>query len=306
MSDRLFDYEYWGNTTFDGKTNMALEEFMLMRAAQTKKAMVRFFSFPKDMIVLGYAQAPDALKTNSIDVVRRATGGSHVQTGKNIIAYTFTAPRDGTFTHFEDMRKYYAEHVANAFRTLGIDNVEPDNKASSVNINGKVAAAHAIIWGVNSGLLHGLIVIDPYDMEKLAQRIYLGTRVINGEIYSDYDAIKNIPSISNILPQLAKNSSERTEAIKKILSEVILKEVTKGKHENKVVDDKIIQASQPLLEKRYGKQIWTSMHNPTFTKEEIEEIPGEELDGSLKKDLGYCMYLQVPDRDFKRMAAPNE
>ena len=302
MPDRLFDYEYWDNTTFNGKVNMALEEYMLRRAAETKKAMVRFYSFTNDTVVLGYAQATDALKSNEVDVVRRATGGSHVQTGKNIIAYSFAVPRDGSFNNFEDMRRYYAEHVANAFSSLGIDNVEPDNKASSVNVDGKVAAAHAIIWGVNSALIHGLIVINPYDMEKLAQRIYLGTRVIGGKVYSDYDAIRNIPAIEEILPELAKNSSERTEAIKKILAEVILREVTKGKHENKAIDDKIINASWPLLERRYGKQLWTSTHNPVFTKVEIEEIPGEELDGKLKEKLGYCMYIQVPDKDFKRMA----
>ena len=298
----MFDYEHWGNTTFNGKINMALEEYMLWRAAETKKAMIRFYSFSNDTVVLGYAQATDALKSNDVDVVRRATGGSHVQTGKNIIAYSFAVPRDGSFTHFEDMRKYYAEHVANAFSSLGIDNAEPDNEASSVNINGKVVAAHAVIWGVNSALLHGLIVIDPYDMERLAQRIYLGTRVIGGKVYSDYDAIRNIPTIAKILPGLAKNSNERTEAIKKILSNVILREVTKGEHENKVIDDKIINASWPLMERRYGKQLWTNTHNPVFTKVEIEEVPGEELDGKLKEKLGYCMYIQVPDKDFKRMA----
>jgi len=302
----MFDYEYLGNTTFNGKINMALEEYMLWRATEIKKAMIRFYSFSNDTVVLGYAQATDALKASDIDVVRRATGGSHVQTGENIIAYSFAVPRDGSFTHFEDMRKYYAEHVANAFSSLGIDNVEPDNEASSVNIDGKVAAAHAIIWGVNSALIHGLIVINPYDMERLAQRIYLGTRVIGGKVYSDYDAIRNIPTIAEILPDLAKNSNERTDAIKKILSNVILREVTKGKHENKVIDDKIINASWPLMERRYGKQLWTNTHNPVFTKVEIEEVPGEELDGKLKEKLGYCMYIQVKDKDFKKMAEPLE
>lgn len=300
----MFEYEYWGNETFAGKINMALEEYMLWRASQTKKATVRFYSFPEDTVVLGYAQATDALKSTDVAVVRRATGGSHVQTGKNIIAYSFAVPRDGSFSNFEDMRKYYAEHVANAFASIGIENAEADNVASSVNVNGKVVAAHAIIWGVNSALLHGLIVIDPYDMEKLAQRIHLGTRVIGGKVYSDYDAIKSIPAISKILPDLAKNSNERVEAIKKILAEVILKQVTKGTHENKVIGSEVISASYPLLERRYGKRLWTDTHTPVFTKTEIEEIPGEELDGELKEKLGYCMYIQVKDKDFKKMAQP--
>lgn len=299
----MFDYEYWGNAAFSGQINMALEEYMLKRAAETKKAMIRLYSFPEDTIVLGYAQATDALKSgNDANVVRRATGGSHVQTGKNIMAYSFVAPRNGSFSHFEDMRKFYAEHMASAFQKLGIEDVEADNKASTININSKVAAAHAMIWGIGSALLHGLIAIDPYDMEKLAERIFLGTRVIGGKIYSDYDAIRNMPAIATILPNLAKNAKTRREAVKKILAEAILHEVTKGKHENKAVTESIIRESYPLLEKRYGKEAWTSTHNPVFTKEEIEEIPGEELDGKLKENLGYCMYLQVKDKDFKRMA----
>ena len=116
----MFNYEFWGYKSFPGATTMALEEYMLKRAAQTGKAMIRFYSFPKDTIVLGYAQAPDILKDiRDVHVIRRPTGGSHVQTGKNILAYSFVAPKNG-FSDFEDMRAYYAEHIANAFLSLGI------------------------------------------------------------------------------------------------------------------------------------------------------------------------------------------
>ncbi|HLD84097.1 MAG TPA: hypothetical protein VI979_04565 [archaeon] len=297
----MFDYEYWGNATFPGAVNMALEEFMLRRAAGTGKAIARFYSFPHDTIVLGYAQATDALKARSVNVVRRATGGSHVQTGPNVLAYSFTAPRHG-FTGIDDLRKHYAGCIERAFTGLGIENAKADNKASSVNINGKLAAAHATIWGVDSGLIHGLIAIDPYDMEKLAERLALGTRVINGKVYSEYDAIRNMPTMSSLLPELAKSATQRTEALKAIIGNAILREATNGKHKNKAVDDNIIAAAYPLLEKRYGAVPWTNERAPAFTEEEIEEIPGEELNGPLKKGLGYCMYLQVQDRDFKIMA----
>ncbi|MBS3054264.1 MAG: lipoate--protein ligase family protein [Candidatus Aenigmarchaeota archaeon] len=297
----MFDYEYWGNRPFSGAVNMALEEFMLKRAAETGKAMARFYSFPQDTVVLGYAQATDALKTKRINVVRRATGGSHVQTGPNILAYSFAAPRHG-FSGIEDLRRHYAGCIEKAFADLGIENAEADNKASCINVNGKLAAAHATIWGVGSGLIHGLLAIDPYDMEKLAQRITLGTRVINGKVYSEYDAIRNMPTIASLLPELAKAAPQRTEALKAIIGNAILKEVAEGKHENKSVDESIIAAAYPLLEKRYGAQPWTNERTPAFSEEEIEEIPGEEINGPLKKGLGYCMYLQVQDRDFKTMA----
>jgi lipoate-protein ligase A len=299
----MFDYEYWGTQSFDARTNMALEELMLRQAAEKKKAMARFYSFDKDSVVLGYSQATDALKKRDVDVVRRATGGSHVQTGSNIIAYSFAVPRDGSFSNFEDMRGYYAENIANAFTKLGLENVLIDNKASSVNINDKVSAAHAVIWGVESALIHGLITIDPYEIGALAERLYLATRKIGTNEYSEYDAIRNIPAISKVLPRLAENlrGEGRREAIKKILAETILAEVTRGKHENKKVDQITINQAIPLLERRYGKEEWTEQRSPVFTEEEIETIPGEELNGKLKENLGYCMYIQVSDNKFKKM-----
>ncbi|MBI4018692.1 MAG: lipoate--protein ligase family protein [Candidatus Aenigmarchaeota archaeon] len=296
----MFDYEYWGNSAFPATVNMALEEFMLKRAAETGKAMARFYSFPRDTVVLGYAQAHDALKTRAINVVRRATGGSHVQTGPNILAYSFAAPRHG-FSGIEDLRSYYAGCIERAFVNLGIKNAEADNKASSVNIDGRLAAAHATIWGVDSGLIHGLIAVDPYDMQKLAQSIRLNTRIIHGKVYSEYDAIRNMPTISLLLPELAKAAPRRTEALKIIIGNAILEEVSEGKHENKSVDERIIAAAYPLLEKRYGAQPWTNERTPVFSEDEIQEIPGEEINGPLKKGLGYCMYLQVQDHDFKIM-----
>src|SRR3990170_3652290 len=79
----MFKYEYWGLGSFNAKFNMALEEFLLKRA-EGGIAQFRFWDFSKDSVVLGYAQATDALKQrdNSLDVVRRITGGSHIQTGK--------------------------------------------------------------------------------------------------------------------------------------------------------------------------------------------------------------------------------
>lgn len=206
----MFGYEYWGNGSFNAKVNMALEEYLLRRATQGK-AQARFWTFSKDSVVLGYAQATDAVlkQDNSFDTVRRITGGSHVQTGKNIFAYTFAVPRDGSFRTFEDMRAYYADIVASGLMDLGIENVVVDNQASSVNVDDKVFAAHAIIWGVESALIHGLIVMNPYNMEKLAQRVVLKERKIGNKTYTEYNALKNIPTFSQFLPTPSRLDEEK-------------------------------------------------------------------------------------------------
>lgn len=301
----MFDYEYWGNRTFPSHVNMALEEFFFRRASQNV-ATVRFFDFPKDSVVLGYAQDTDVIKKqdNMFDITRRITGGSHVQVGSNIIAYSFTVPRDGSFRTYEDMRAFFAEHVANALSDLGIENITVDNKASTINVDGKVVASHAIIWGVQSALLHGLIIIDPYDVDELASRVSLQNRKIGKKVYFEYTALKNLPAVSGLLNNIAPNAdgSVRSDILKDIISEAILKHATKNKHDNKKVNSTIISESFNLLNRKYNLPVWINKRRPPFSKEEVEVIQGEELNGPLKKNLGYCLFIDVKNKDFKKMA----
>ncbi len=302
----MFNYEYWVSDVYPASVNMALEEYFLKRAEKT--ACLRLWSVPKDFGVLGYSQATDVIKKIDQDfsVVRRASGGSHIQIGPNILAYTMTIPRDGTFTHYEDMRSFYAGKVAKALENLGVQNLGIDNKASTINVDGKVVASHAIVWGVNSGLLHGLIIIDPYNVEKINQRLTLGSRKIGNQVYTEYQALENIPAVSQLLDKAGENlnQEQRTDALKKIVAEELLKTVTENKFETRKVDEKVLAEAHKLIQKKYGQEEWTNLKKPPFTEEEIEEIPGEKLDGPLKKDLGYCLYIQVKDKDFRKMAEP--
>lgn len=306
----MFNYEYYGNNILPMRTNMALEEFFTQHSAKTDAATVRFWNVPKDAVVLGYAQATDAIKKvdNSFDLVRRITGGSHVQFDPNCLAYTFTVPRDGSFSHYEDMRKYFAEKVTNAFVNLGIEAVA-DNKASTINVDNKVIASHAIFWGVNSALLHGLIIVNSYNVDKIFERVVLGQRKIGSKVYTEYSALKSIPTVSTLLESRSQNIKRefKTEFVKKTLAEEILKQVTEGKNVNKPVDEKVLHVAEEILIKNRGKEPWIKSRKPPFTKEEVEEIPGSmPLDRPLMKRLGYCLFIEVKDKDFKKMSEPVE
>ena len=297
----MFDYEYMGNSSYSADVNMALEEYILRKP---KKASFRLWSFDKDAAILGYAQATDAVKKRdaSFDVSRRISGGSHVQTGRNILAYSVAVPRDGTFVSYEDMRAYYAQKVALALESLGIDDVSVDNRASTVSVGGKVIASHAMVWGVERALLHGLVIISPYDAIKMKDRMHLGSRKIGSNMYTEYSAIRSIPVVSLLLGKIAPAAPEgdRNEVLKKIVGESLLANFTEGNHENVAVDSRVMAESRSLIKKKFGNSLWTEAKKPPFTEDEIEEIPGEKLDGPLKKGLGYCMYSQVRDKDFKK------
>lgn len=306
MEDYLFAYEYWGNGVFSQHENMGIEQYLIERVGNQKpggnKASVRFYTFNRDSIVLGYAQATDVLKQldSGFGLARRVTGGSHVQTGPNIIAYSFVVPRDGTFKHFEDMRRYYADCVAGALQDIGLTSVEVDNKASIINVGGRPIAGHAIYWGIKSAMLHGVIALTPYDANKINSMVHLKSRRIGNEVYTEYDALRNSPAV---LTELNGNNLGG-ERLREIVGDAILRRVTEGDYTEMSVDGDVLKESLFLLRKRLGREKWVSEREPPFTTQEVEAIPGEELSGNLRKGLGYCLYFGVEDKDFKRMAEP--
>jgi len=309
----MFDYVYWGNDSFSANINMALEEFFVKLAASEKIPSIRFFTFGKDTIVLSYGQATDAIRKldSNAELTRRLTGGSHVQNGPNALSYMFAVPHDGTFKNLTDMRAYYAEIVANAFRNLGIENVEEDNRACGIKIDGKISAAHAMFWGVESALLHGLIILKPYDVEKLASRVWLKSRKIHGKKYTEEAAVKNIPAVMDHLKNFAPNANpqQKLKAVNEMVAQQILREATRDKFKREKIDEKIISRLQPMMKEKYNREAWIKKRQPPFTEEEVAEIPGlygNKLDGKLMKDLPYCLWIEVKNRDFKKMAEPSD
>ncbi len=308
--ERLFDYEFWGYGTSSIKQNMAMDEYLLARAEKKKKATIRFWNVKKDGVVLGYAESGSAIKEKdkTFDIARRITGGSHVEFDENCLAYSFTIPRDAKFIHFDEMRNYFASKIEESLVELGIETIKTDNKASTINIKGKVVASHAIFWGIKSALMHGLVIIDPYDVDKIARRMILGERKIGKNLYTEYEALKQIPALSGIVKEKDEylNKILRREHVKKILSKKILEKIAGSVYDKKRTNQAVSGEAQKILGTRHLGESWLEERNPPYTEKEVETIPGEELNGDLKSGLGYCMYIQVPDKDFAKMAEPSD
>ncbi|MEM0154503.1 MAG: hypothetical protein QW814_01560 [Methanothrix sp.] len=305
----MFNYEYWGLNNLSISENMALEELMLEESASRNVAGIRFWNVKKDSVVLGYGESPKNVKARdaSFDLARRITGGSHVEFDKACLAYTFTVPRDGSFRHYEDMRKYFAEYMASALSELGIKDVYADNKASTINVDGKVIASHAIFWGVKSALLHGLLLIDHYDVDRIAERMILSKRKIGSSIYDESDALRLAPVASELIkPNSPMPKLENAEFARRAISEKLLDSLTRGNHSKLFVGEKTLSRAERLVSSTHTDSRWLDLRNPPYTKETVEAIPGEELAGTLKEGLGYCMYIEVSDKDFKEMAIPKE
>ncbi len=291
-----------------GHLQMALEEFMVRHVAMTgeknhqKAAVIRFYSFTKDTIVLGYGQDVDIIKKPHISITRRITGGSHVQTGTNTIAYSFIVPRDGTFSHYEELRAYYANLVAKALKKLGIGAIDIDNSASTIMVDGRIIASHAIWWGIKSALLHGLIILHPYDVDSIAKRIILQKRMIGQSIYSEFAALKKLPTVSLELEHKMVASLLQAPLIYTVVADAILQQVTGGRYRKRRITPDVRKSVSEYVRDKYAAHPWIEKRLPPYRFQEVEEIPGEELAGPLKLNQGYCLFSQVKDDDFKRMS----
>ncbi len=294
-------FENWGLGVFSGSVNMAIEEYLIRRVADEaggETATIRSYSFPKNSVIIGYAQAPDAVFDSRMEVTRRITGGAHVQTGPNTLGYSVVVPRNGTFKKYDEMRDYFAKRVANALTNLGIGSVEVDNSTSTINVDGRIIEGHAMWWGAKSALIHGLVVLSPYDVDRMASGIFLKEREIGGEKYSEYEALRRLPTVCTEL-----GYPDKIHMLRKVVSDAILREVTGGEYSNMEINGDTIDASIDIFKRRHGKHAWIKERKPAFTEDEVEAIPGEELNGPLRKGLGYCFFLEVDDKSFKEMAS---
>lgn len=264
-------YEDWGFATLPAPDQMAVDAAMLDHTAREEQGCIRFYDFPGDAVVYGYAQA--ASTGEDVPVARRLTGGSHIQVGSNTLAYSFAVPRTGRFDGVDDLRAYYADVVADGLRDLGVPDVTVDNDASTVHAGDGIIASHAIKWGVDSALFHGLLMVEPYDVDSIEQRLPLRERTIGRDRYSEYNALQHLPTLTTALdaadPERLKQ--EAANAIRDALEE----------------RDTPIRSHEPMASPEYG-----------------DPLPLRE--GEVGGTRDYCLFVEVPDTDFKRMAQPAE
>lgn len=301
----MYTYNDWGVNRFSGLDNMALEEYFLRVAAKSRSAHVRFYDFDRDTVVLGYNQATDVVKRwdSSFTLTRRASGGSHVHIGRNVLAYSVIVPRDGSFRNHQDFRVFYGGKVAAALERAGMKDITSDHDASTIMQDGRVIASHAVTWGVRSALLHGIVHITPYNMTKLLDRITVNARRIGGKEYHEATALRNIPTATDVL-KLKPHASivQRASFVKNFLADQMRSEL--GTTSKRLLSESILLRARRLQREKYAQELWIKQRDPTFTPDEIEEFPGESLDGPLHEKQGYCLYSQVKNKDFKRMADP--
>ncbi|MEM3572582.1 MAG: hypothetical protein QW530_02540 [Candidatus Micrarchaeaceae archaeon] len=65
-----------------------------------------------------------------------------------------------------------------------------------------------------------------------------------------------------------------------------------------------MDSAKAIVAKAHTSTPWLDERVPPYTSSYAEAIPGEELAGKLKANLGYCTYIEVPDSKFSKTAEP--
>lgn len=300
------EFEFWGIDEFSGTMNMGIDEYMTQCSSESNSSILRFYTV-RDAMGIGYGQRLKILKDKpEFEIFRRITGGSQVQGDSSTLMYSLATPHE-TFESVRSLRTYIDERIAKGLRDLGISSAAADVDTATIDIDGKVVGGDSMIRGKKnefnenkSDLLQGILVINPYDVEKISKRMPLKSRIIDGEVYREYDALKNLPPISTCLDGVIKHDAME------LVTDSILQRLTGGSYKEVKQNNGFLNEAKKFVDRRYGRRSWLENQKPDYEKGEIEESPGEELQGPLKTREGYCFYVLVKDPEFKIMAQKEE
>lgn len=194
--------------TFTGQENMQIDSNLLDEAinTETKEHIFRLYAWSPKCISLGRNQKDDFIKNNSIDVVRRLTGGRALL-HDNEITYSYVMPvKEGIGV--SESYKEISGILIDFFKTLGIELDFGENKKISTKFDycmlistgadvcfqGKKIIGSAQFRKQGYILQHGSILFD-YDKEFLE------------ELFGE--KVQGITTVKEILPDMTKEELVR-------------------------------------------------------------------------------------------------
>ena len=178
-------------------------------------SVVSFYSFTDYKLILGNTQiCSNILKSTSKKqrmISRRFSGANQVLSGDNSLAYTYISPFNVVSGRrdYEHYRANFSEKLAKTLEEIGVKDVTIDNYSSTISSCGKIIASHTIAYENNKILVHGFLTISPFDLSKLKDDFYFGSKKIDGKTILLEDILENLPSVKDSLSyKFSKNVSE--------------------------------------------------------------------------------------------------
>lgn len=170
--------------TFDGYTNMAIDQAIQERVAVGADPVIRFYRWKPSTVSIGYFQRMReevdvaACEANGIDFVRRRTGGGAVYHDyEGELTYSVVAPESAFPSDVTESYREICGWLVDAFDRLGIDaTFAPIN---DVEVDGRKISGNAQTRRDGVLLQHGTVLydLDPETMFSALQ--------VDGEKVSD-------------------------------------------------------------------------------------------------------------------------
>ena len=251
--------------SYDAATNLAIDDLMLEKAAETGEAYLRIYDFDDPAVILARNEHVDDIKEfrETHDYTRRDTGGSVIYCNENAIFYSVTIPA-GTKDYPENLhREYFGPRIAEALSDLGVD----DSKLGvgehfSVRINNGTVSGNSQRKKKNAVMYHGVLAIEPWDTDELDDLIRLREK----ETQTEKEFIDSLPGVVNHVDHSA-------EEAKKAAKRLLIDKFTEEDYVEKSLDNEEWKRIRNRAESRYMDEDW------------IQTANGNK---SLDRDQGFC------------------
>ena len=248
-----FDFEKGEPFWYSAAVNMALDEYILERSAETGEAFLRVYGFEKPAFVPSRhtsVEEIDSAVSNGYDFTRRETNGSTIPCLENGLAYSVAYPvNEFPDTVFEDRA---GPALKDALTAAGVSEEDLDVCLEHDAIRyggmetpegvaqGKTIAGSSLWRNGGSVMSHGVVAVEPWDAEFLEQNMALR----DGE----KAFIQDLPSVN----ETGHGSEE--------LSSALVESFTDGEHVPFEPDSSEVSR---LLEEKYRNFDWISEGSET-------------------------------------------
>lgn len=195
-----FDFENGEHMERSAGVNMALDEYILGKAAEKDKPYLRIYGFEEPAFIPSRRTSADdiaAAVDNGHDYTRRNTNGSTIPCLDNTVAYSVAYPTND----FPD--RVFEERIApallEAFESTGLEseklNVGEKHDAiryGGTDTPGEAAPGRTLVgsslWRNGGSVLsHGVVAVEPWDVEFLDENMDLRS--------GEKDFIEALPSL---------------------------------------------------------------------------------------------------------------
>ncbi len=263
----------------DPRINLAIEEHILRNLTVTEPIVLFYVNDPS--VIIGRNQNsieeidPDYIEANSINLVRRLSGGGAVYHDHGNLNFSFVTDGSRDLHNFSK----FNDPIIAALRGLGV-NAELHGK-SDIFADGKKISGNAQYSSKGRMFSHGTLLFDT-NLEHLLKAINPRGAVIESKAVQ---SIRNfVTNIRELLPQDMTIDELRAALLAALFDGKVVE------YELTAVD---WQKIHTIARDRFGSWDWNVGHAPKFNVQTSERLPIGKVDARISVDSGHIQGLKL-------------